>query len=172
MSAQTVPTGGRFRTFLPQGLEDKVEKLLGKRGIVGDRHSLSGEDLMAKFESARRRLSVRYCSWDECLGLYQWIMRGVVGYVPLVGIPPAVSLHDEDASFQRQPWGFDRRQSGFAVAIQDGGLGAPSAVESVVASVASDLILLLSGVSTASPVARDSLRYAMALFERQLRQMG
>jgi hypothetical protein len=50
--------------------------LLGKRGVLFDRHSLPAEDLLSKFAAARRRLSAKHCSWDECLALYQWVMRG------------------------------------------------------------------------------------------------
>ena len=68
---------------------------------VLDRHTLSAADLLGTFAAARRRLSMKYCTWDECVALYQWIVRGVAGYAPLVGIPSPVSLHEEDAAFQR-----------------------------------------------------------------------
>merc|ERR1711862_436900 len=48
-----------------------------------------------------------------------------------------------------------------------GGLQAPSVVESVVSAVASGLLLLLNGSSTASLLARDSLRQAMNLERRR-----
>lgn len=161
-------SGGELRAFLPRGREDKEERLLGKRGCLSDRHTLSADDLLLKFAAARRRLSIKQCTWDECIALYQWIVRGTVAYVPLVGIPCPLQLHEEDASFQRlllSALGVrsTAERVSLLVASHDGGLGAPSVVESLVASCASDLVMLLSGVSTASLCARDSLRHALSL---------
>ena len=95
-------------------------------------------------------------------------MRGVAGYAPLVGIPASVLLHAEDAAFQRlllSVFGVraTAERVSLLVAKEAGGVGAPSVVEAVASSCASDLIILLSGVSTASSVARDFLRHAMSL---------
>ena len=160
--------GGAQRAFLPRGREDREDCLLGKRGFVFDRHGPAAADLLEKFVSARRRLAYKRCSWEECVALYQWIMRGVAGYAPLVGIPNPIHLHGEDAAFQRLLLSVlgvrsTAERVSLVAAQQVGGLGAPSVVEAVAASCASDLITLLSGVSTASSVARDSLRYAMSL---------
>ena len=161
-------SGGTQRFFLPRGREDRVDCLLGKRGLVFDRHSLAADDLLGKFVSARRRLASKRCSWEECVALYQWIMRGVAGYAPLVGIPASVLLHAKDAAFQRlllSVFGVraTAERVSLLVAKEAGGVGAPSVVEAVASSCASDLIMLLSGVSTASSVARDFLRHAMSL---------
>lgn len=160
--------GGAQQAFLPRGREDREERLLGKRGFVFNRHEPAAADLLEKFASARRRLAYKRCSWEECVALYQWIMRGVAGYAPLVGIPHPLQLHAEDAAFQRLLLSVIGVRStaervSLVAAQQVGGLGAPSVVEAVAASCASDLITLLSGVSTASGVARDALRYAMSL---------
>lgn len=161
-------SGGVLRASLPRVAGNKEERLLGKRGSVLDRHSLAAADLLGTFDAARRRLSMKHCTWDECVALYQWIVRGVAGYAPLVGIPSPVSLHEEDAAFQRLILsGLGIRSTAERVSLlaasHSGGLGAPSVVETLVASCASDLVVLLSGVSTASLVARDSLRYAMSV---------
>ena len=99
-------------------------------------------------------------------------MRGAASYVPLVGIPAPVSLHEEDACFQRlllSALGVrsTAERVSLLAASHIGGLGAPSVVETLVASCASDLITLLSGSSTASLVARDSLRHALLLPPQQ-----
>ena len=164
--------GGVRQAFLPRGDHARIDRLLGKRGVLFDRHSLPAEDLLSKFAAARRRLSAKHCSWDECLALYQWVMRGAASYVPLVGIPAPVSLHEEDACFQRlllSALGVrsTAERVSLLAAFHIGGLGAPSVVETLVASCASDLITLLSGSSTASLVARDSLRHALLLPPQQ-----
>lgn len=164
--------GGVRQAFLPRGDHARIDRLLGKRGVLFDRHSLPAEDLLSKFAAARRRLSAKHCSWDECLALYQWVMRGAASYVPLVGIPAPVSLHEEDACFQRlllSALGVrsTAERVSLLAASHIGGLGAPSVVETLVASCASDLITLLSGSSTASLVARDSLRHALLLPPQQ-----
>ena len=164
--------GGVRQPFLPRGDHARIDRLVGKRGVLFDRHSLPAEDLLSKFAAARRRLSAKHCSWDECLALYQWVMRGAASYVPLVGIPAPVSLHEEDACFQRlllSALGVrsTAERVSLLAASHIGGLGAPSVVETLVASCASDLITLLSGSSTASLVARDSLRHALLLPPQQ-----
>lgn len=164
--------GGVRQAFLPRGDHARIDRLLGKRGVLFDRHSLPAEDLLSKFAAARRRLSAKHCSWDECLALYQWVMRGAASYVPLVGIPAPVSLHEEDVCFQRlllSALGVrsTAERVSLLAASHIGGLGAPSVVETLVASCASDLITLLSGSSTASLVARDSLRHALLLPPQQ-----
>ena len=68
--------GGVRQAFLPRGDHARIDRLLGKRGVLFDRHSLPAEDLLSKSAAARRRLSAKHCSWDECLALYQWVMRG------------------------------------------------------------------------------------------------
>ena len=49
------------------------------------------------------------------------------------------------------------------VAASSGGLQIPSVVESVLAAAASDLLLLLSGYTTASILARDALQEVLFL---------
>ena len=68
--------------------------------------------------------------------------------LPLVGIPSPVSLHEEDAAFQRLVLsGLGVRSTAERVSLlaasHSGGLGARSVVGTLVASCASDLVVLL-----------------------------
>ena len=40
-------------------------------------------------------------TWDEAAAIMQLVVRGVVGYAPLLGILAHASLHAEGAAFQR-----------------------------------------------------------------------
>ena len=81
LMALVLPVGtfglGVLRVSLPRVAEDKVEYLLEKRGSVLDRHSLAAADLLGTFAAARCRLSMKHCTWDECVAFCQWIVRGV-----------------------------------------------------------------------------------------------
>ena len=95
-------------------------------------------------------------------------MRGAIAYVPLVGLPPPIELHKIDAAFQHLLLaGLCVRSTvermSLLVAASSGGLQIPSVVESVLAAAASDLLLLLSGYTTASILARDALQEVLFL---------
>ena len=142
--------------------------LLGKITTFEDKHTLAADALLVKLQQALRRLSQRRSSWDERVAFFQWIMRGAIAYVPLVGLPPPIELHKIDAAFQHLLLaGLCVRSTvermSLLVAASSGGLQIPSVVESVLAAAASDLLLLLSGYTTASILARDALREVLFL---------
>ena len=160
--------GGAAPGRIPRALSDTVEKLLGKRGSICDRHSIAASDLLSRLRGVRHLASARRCSWDETAALYQLVVRGVLSYAPLVGIVDAAELHAEDAAFQRLVLsglgtrGTAERTSLLARRAR-AGLQLPSVVEAAVAGVAKDVLLLLNGSSPASLLARDSLREGMSL---------
>ena len=93
---------GGMRAFqLPRSTAQDVDKLLGKRGTPSDRHTLAREDLLAKLASVRQRLSTKCCAWDEITAMAQWVLGGVMGYGPLLGVPSPANLHREDAALHR-----------------------------------------------------------------------
>ena len=160
--------GRRGRNTLNRTLPGSVETLLGKITTFEDKHTLAADALLVKLQQALRRLSQRRSSWDERLAFFQWIMRGAIAYVPLVGLPPPIELHKIDAAFQHLLLaGLGVRSTvermSLLVAASSGGLQIPSVVESVLAAAASDLLLLLSGYTTASILARDALREVLFL---------
>ena len=77
-----------IQSFVPRAYSDTVEKLLGKRGTIEDRHSLAAGDTVSKINGLPLRIGIIRASWDEAAGMWQLIARGVVGYAPLVGTPP------------------------------------------------------------------------------------
>ena len=96
----------------------------------------------------------------------QWVLGGVLGYAPLLGIPSPADLHREDAALHRLLHaGLGVRNTSERVSLSAprsaGGLGIPLLSEMLVAAVASDLLLLLNGTSQAADLARDSLRAAL-----------
>ena len=79
---------GGIRTFqLPRSTVQDVDKLLGKRGTPSDRHTL--------------RLSTKCCAWDVTTAMTQWVLGGILGYGPLLGLPSPADLHREDAALHR-----------------------------------------------------------------------
>ena len=157
---------GGVKTFnLPRSDADTVDKLLGKRGTVLDRHSLAISDLLEKLAAVRRRLASKHCAWDEILAMMQWVLGGILNYGPLLGIPAPADLHREDAAFHRLLHAsLGTRSTSERVSLSapraTGGLGVPLVTEMLVAAVASDLLTLLNGRSQAADVARDTLRLA------------
>ena len=156
-------SGGVKEFTLPRSAEDSIDKLLGKRGTARDRHSLAALDLLAKLEAARRRLSSKCCSWDECRALLQWVLGGSLNYTPLVGLPDPASLHREDAALHRLLHsGLGTRVTAEHVSLSAprslGGLDMPLTTELMVS--AADLCCLLNGSSQASLLSRDALRQA------------
>ena len=121
---------------------------------------------MQKLRRALQRLSALRASWDERVAFFQWIMRGVVGYVPLVGLPQPSDLHAVDAAFHNlvlAGMGVHStvERMSLLAAKSCGGMQLPSVVESILAAAGADLLLLLSGRSEASVLARDALRDAL-----------
>ena len=57
---------------------------------------------------ALRRLSQHRASWDERVAFFQWVMRGTISYVPLVGLTIWI-LHSKTWSFLA--WASDARWS-------------------------------------------------------------
>lgn len=160
--------GGTETCPVPRATADQVEALLGKRGTLNDRHTLAASDTVAKIARIRASLLRHNATWDAAAISFQWILRGVVSYCPLVGIPSPSDLHAGDAACQRlviSQMGI-RRSAECVSSIAPfscGGLQLPSCVECVVSSVAMDLSLLLNGTSLTSQVARDAVQAAMAL---------
>ena len=146
---------------------DSTEKLLGKRGSIKDKHSAAAKDLMDKLGKIRRGMGARRLAWDELSCMIQVVHRGVIGYVPLVGLPSALALHEEEAALQRmilQSLGVrvTAERVSLTVGRAAGGLQCASIVEVTVGSAAKDLVILVNGSSDAALLARDFLRSAMA----------
>ena len=154
--------------LVPRSHADTVEKLLGKRGQVSDRHSHARADLMLKVKGVIRSLRSSRAPWDECAITIQLRIRGVINYCPLIGIPRPVELHAEDGSLQRLLLhAFATRDTSERIGLlarqQVGGAQLPSVVESMVAAVMRDVLALINGTSPASQIARDTLRQAMVM---------
>ena len=130
-------------------------------------HTLAAAELVSRLRQALRRLSQhRARSWDERVAFFQWVMRGTISYVPLVGLPSPLELHHLYAAFQNLVLsGMGVRSTvermSLLAAKRNGGMQIPSVVESLLAATSADLIVLLSGSTTASVLARDALREAM-----------
>ena len=141
--------------------------LLGKATAFSDKHTLAAAELVSRLRQALRRLSQhRARSWDERVAFFQWVMRGTISYVSLVGLPSPLELHHLDAAFQNLVLsGMGVRSTvermSLLAAKRNGGMQIPSVVESLLAATSADLIVLLSGSTTASVLARDALREAM-----------
>ena len=158
--------GGMVEAELPRALPDKVEKLLGKRRSVLNKHSLAITDLLSKLTKTRVRLARKGCSWDERVNTMQWIVGGSISYAPLIGIPDPSSLHQQDTEYmlmllRRIGVRSTAERMSLVASRRLGGVQAPSVVEMMVSAVASDFPLLLNGNTTVSLLARDSLRDAM-----------
>ena len=128
--------------------------------------SSSRLELVSRLQQALRRLSQHRASWDERVAFFQWVMRGTISYVPLVGLPSPLELHHLDTAFQNLVLsGMGVRSTvermSLLAAKRNGGMQIPSVVESLLAATSADLIVLLSGSTTASVLARDALREAM-----------
>ena len=84
-----------------------------------------------------------------------------INFCPLVGLPSPSQLHAEDSAFQGLLLsGMGVRATAERMSLlvsHQAGMQAPSVVESVLAATASDLVLLLSGTTPTSHLARDSL---------------
>ena len=158
--------GGVAEATIPRAHEDTQETLLGKLGTLQDRHSAAAQVTLDRLVSARQLIVCQRCTWDEAAMVYQLRVRGFLGYACLMGIPPAMALHEEDAAFQRlvlERFGTrcTAERVSLLAASRDGGVQLPSVVESVVAAAAHDVLMLLCGEGMASCVARDQLRQAM-----------
>ena len=79
--------GGIINAIVPRAQVDTIEKLLGKIGNIHDRHSLAALDTVSKIRALRYRATSIRASWGELATMLQLIVRGIVGYAPLVGIP-------------------------------------------------------------------------------------
>ena len=160
--------GERCSSFVPRALLASEEKLLGKRGCIGDRHSLAAADVVAKLRKVRTMCQIRRASWDEASLIAQLFSRGIIAYCPLVGIPRSQDLHGEDAALHRLIVAnlgtrITAERVSLVASRRAGGMQCPSLVESMVASVAQDLVILLNGSTTAAMLARDALREAMSV---------
>ena len=153
-------------SFVPRSFVDTPEKLLGKRGTIRDRHSLASSDTLEKVSALRGRIASLHTSWDEAATMWQLIARGLIGYVTVVGTPAPSSLHAEDSAFFflvlfRLGARSSLERMSLTAPRNIGGLQLASIVECAVASVASEVLYLLSGLTLASHLARDSLRFSM-----------
>ncbi|CAE7204856.1 unnamed protein product [Symbiodinium sp. CCMP2592] len=161
-------TGGTVTTVLPRSHADSMEKLLGKRGTIINKHDTAAQDLLDKLSQLRQRMAFRNCDWDEIAAAFQLIGRGYISYAPLVGIPSPTSLHLQDADLQllilkRLQVRCSVERVSLLAPREIGGVQLPSMVEAMVAAVGSDLLLLLNGKTTSSGLARAELRMAMQL---------
>ena len=76
---------GALATKMPRALADTIEKPLGTRGCISDRDTLAAQDTIDTLARIRDTLSTRRPAW----GKVQLGVRGLLGYCPLVGIPPS-----------------------------------------------------------------------------------
>ena len=81
--------GGLAADMVPRAYGDSIEKLLGKRGSINDKHTAARTDLMSKLCSTRKALVWRRATWDEISTAVQLHARGTINYCPLVGCPTA-----------------------------------------------------------------------------------
>ena len=158
--------GGTIQSTLQRTLPNVTEVLLGKATAFSDKHTLAAAELVSRLRQALRRLSQHRASWDERVAFFQWVMRGTISYVPLVGLPSPLELHHLDTAFQNLVLsGMGVRSTvermSLLAAKRNGGMQIPSVVESLLAATSADLIVLLSGSTIASVLARDALREAM-----------
>eukprot|EP00439_Symbiodinium_sp_Y106_P055377 s232_g7.t1 len=165
LSSWDIWSGGFKQVVIPRALPDEEEVLLGKRGTLGDKHSLAIEDLLKSMRRATQRIAFKRCSWDEATALMQWIVGGILSYAPLIGIPPAEDVHTEDLAFQRLLLNTvgsrsTAERASLLAPKAFGGLGAPCLVELLLSSVASGVLLLLNGTSQVALIARDTLKQA------------
>ena len=93
--------GGSSSATIPRAHDYTEEKLLGQRGCIRDRHSTAQADVLSKLRALRVILQICRSTWDEVFMIMQLVARGQLGYAPLVGIPSAPLLHQEDDAFQR-----------------------------------------------------------------------
>ena len=108
MLHQSVSAGGfdiwsgeyKVGTLPRIGVSD-IEKLLGKRGCVKDKHGCAREDLKERVNGLRAMIAAKRLSWDEAVAVMQMIVCGILSYAPLVGTPGPEFLHTEYAAFQR-----------------------------------------------------------------------
>ena len=156
--------GGFTSALIARVQVESIEKLLGKRGAVKDRHSKAREDVMSRIAAVRKSLVVRRASWDEIPADMQLVIRGVMGYAPLIGPAQAPSLHLEEAEFQRlllQMLGVRGTVERVSLLARRTKCGAQlmSVVECAVSAMAR--VNLLNGDTQAALLARDSLRHDM-----------
>ena len=159
-------SGALATAAVPRARADEMEKLMDKRGSIRDKHSAAAQDTIVKVAKVRRALSHRRCSWDEVCESLQIVVRGVLGYAPLVGIPEPGALHSEDQAFQRlilQELRVRNRveKVSLLAPLNAGGVQAPSIVECMVGAVARDILILLAGQTRCAQLARDSAKQAM-----------
>lgn len=165
-SGWNIWTGGISAAAIPRARSNDIEKLLGKRGCIQDKHSTAAAETIAKVTKIRNALSNLRCSWDEVSESLQFIVAGVLCYAPWVGIPLPTDLHKEDQAFQRIILRDMRVRStvertSLAAPVGAGGVQVPVLVECMITAVARDLLLLLSGTSRCAQLARDALRQVM-----------
>jgi hypothetical protein len=153
---------------IPRITAASITKSLGKRGSVADRHGAARKDLEDRLSGIRSMINAKRMSWDESAAVVQLVVRGVLAYVPLIGVLSHVTLHAEDAAFQRLVLAkFGVRLTAERVSLMAsrsaGGAQLASVVESVASPVARDLLTLLNNKTMAGLLARDSLREALEM---------
>ena len=151
VSGWDIWNGGVVHSVVPRAHLDTIEKLFGKRGTIGDRHSLAAADTISKIRGLRYRFASIRASWDEAAIMWQLIARGIVGYAPLVGTPAPMHLRSEDSAFllsvlARLGTRSSVDRMSFTAPRGVGGLQLASVVECVVGAVASDLRFFSTGV--------------------------
>eukprot|EP00439_Symbiodinium_sp_Y106_P048881 s5598_g6.t1 len=166
VSSWNIWAGGVQQYTLPRSHAPDIAALLRKRGTALDRHSIASQDTEEKLAAVRLRVSCKCCSWDEALSMVQLILGGILGYAPLIGLPSPSTLHLEDAALHRLILSsLGTRVTAEHVSLSAprsvGGLGLPLLTDLMVASAASDLLILLNGTAPTSLVARDTLRQAL-----------
>ena len=81
VSSWDIWSGGMRAFQLPRSTAQDVDKLLGNCGTPSDRHTL--------------RLSTKCCAWDVTTAMTQWVLGGMLGYGPLLGVAFPADLHRE-----------------------------------------------------------------------------
>ncbi|CAE7837193.1 unnamed protein product [Symbiodinium sp. CCMP2592] len=168
VSGYDIWAGAELVTTLPRARDTDEELLLGKRGTFLDRHSAAAEDILLKLDKLLQGFSARRFSWDELILGAQVYAAGYLNYAPLVGIPHPQALHRHDSAVQQHLLrALHVRSSaervGLLAARSVGGLQLFSAVEGSLASVAAEVMRLLSSLSPAGQLARDALKEAMSM---------
>ena len=132
--------GGTIHETVPRAFANTEEKLLGKRGCIRDRHTIAREETIRTLANTRNHIRQKHASWDEVAAFAHMMVRGIIAYCPLVGIPHPSYLHNEDRALQRllvNRMGIrNTAERGSLLAPrEDRGIQITSVVESTIASV-------------------------------------
>ena len=157
--------GGTIHETVPRAFADTEERLLGKSGCIRDRHTIAREETIRTLANTRSHIYQKRASWDEVAAYVQMMVRGIIAYCPLDGIPHPSYLHNEDRALQQlllKRMGIRSSAERGSLCPKKGrGTQITSVVESTIASVCKDIHLLINGTTKAAVLGRDELREGM-----------